>query len=384
MESNPTKNDFREIIDLYLSGHATAEQKQLLQAYFDIFAQEDDILDSLSERESAALEKQIFHGVKLSHAAHNSRKALYKLAYTCIIIIILVNCWFLFYPNKKTEIVSPTVKTENLIHPGSNQAVLTLADGSRIMLADEENPGEITRHRMLNVKDGHLSYKIKGVLPQGDAGQHLLQIPRGGQYQLLLSDGTKVWLNSASSLSYPVIFDAPERMVQLTGEAYFEVKTDPDRPFIISTGSQKVEVIGTRFNMNVYPDEPYAATTLIEGSLYVSHAGQQRILRPGFQALSSSGNSKIRIRKADVSAEIAWKDNYFIFEDEPLESILRRMSRWYDFNLQYENADLGKQRFTGSLSRDKNLIQLLRSFEMTRKVRFRTSGKVLIVSDQSD
>lgn len=221
--------------------------------------------------------------------------------------------------------------------------------------------------------------------------------PKGGQYQVRLPDGSKVWLNAASSLKYLASFSAwNERKVELSGEAYFEVAKDKDHPFVVKTENQEVIVLGTHFNINSYKDEPATKTTLLEGSVRVSLLGTtstastinttqkiskgkpaEIILKPGEQATLIGNN--IRVSPQNAEDAIAWKDGYFMFNNESLESVMRKISRWYNLDVVFADASIKNQTFYGRMSRFSKVSQVLKSLALTREVKFELKDNTIHV-----
>jgi transmembrane sensor len=270
-----------------------------------------------------------------------------------------------------------------VILPGGNKAVLTLADGKQITL-DEAGNGKLAEQSGITVtktKNGQLVYTASpsAVTAKGPA-MNMIATPKGGQYQVNLPDGTKVWLNAASSLRYPTAFTAGVRQVSLTGEAYFEVaKVRPEMPFKVLTTTQTVEVLGTHFNVNSYTDEPAIKTTLLEGAVKVispSAAVKELILKPGQQSVLRGD----RLNVADVNEEevIAWKNGMFRFRDADLQTVMRSVARWYDVQVNYEGT-LPVRQFSGEIHRNINLSEVLDILSFF-KVHFRVDGKTIIVT----
>ncbi|HTM97850.1 MAG TPA: FecR domain-containing protein, partial [Pedobacter sp.] len=252
-------------------------------------------------------------------------------------------------------------------------ATLTLADGKSIILGDAQN-GKLADQEggsVFKTANGELVYNA-----ENDRGekivQNLLTIPRGGYYTLTLADGTKVWLNAASSLKYPTDFVGNERVVELVGEGYFEVAKRKNQPFKVVTNQQVVEVLGTHFNVNAYDDENVTSTTLLEGSVKV--AG--RVLKPGQQA--SLKNGHISINEVDTEEAVAWVNNNFNFNNEDLGSIMRKISRWYDVEVVCPN-DLEQLEFIGKVSRTKNIKDVINIIEETNAVHLKIEGRRITV-----
>ncbi|MBB2147743.1 FecR family protein [Pedobacter gandavensis] len=268
-------------------------------------------------------------------------------------------------------------KGEHIL-PGGSKAVLTLSDGSQIEL-DEMANGEIAKEsgvKITKTADGRLLYSVREGLAHVKPAFNTISTPRGGQYQIALPDGTMVWLNAASSLKFPSSFTGKDRLVALTGEAYFEVAKDKKRPFKVKTEEQEVEVLGTHFNINAYDDEQGVKTTLLEGSVKVKlPSNKSALLKPGEQSLVLND---IKINQVDANSAIDWKQGLFWFNDENIYSIMRQFSRWYNIEVEYR-GDVRNIRFGGQVSRMKNLSQVLRIMELTKSVEFRVEGNKIIV-----
>ncbi|HEY8896228.1 MAG TPA: FecR domain-containing protein [Niastella sp.] len=273
------------------------------------------------------------------------------------------------------------------ILPGSNKAVLTLADGSVITL-DSATNGQLAQQgnsQIIKTKNGGLVYEQTAQNSGGPLTTHhspltynMLVIPRGGQYQLTLPDGSKVWLNAASSLRYPVAFTGNERRVELTGEAYFEVAKDARKPFHVVTPTQEVEVLGTHFNINAYSNEPAVKTTLLEGSVKV-RSENSVVLKPGEQSVLSGAHSLLTIdHSPDLEQIMAWKNGFILFNKADIKSIMRQVERWYNVDVEFEGV-IPQRTFTGGIERSARLSELLHLLEVS-KVKFRIENKKLIVT----
>jgi transmembrane sensor len=296
----------------------------------------------------------------------------------------------IFY-NKHPSIKSlntPSQIVADDVEPGDNEALLTLADGTKISLSAAAT-GAVAKQagiEIVKTKDGQLIYnlnKTSGTTDESGANEYnIISTPKGGQHQINLQDGTRIWLNAASSLKFlPDFADLKERRVELIGEAYFEVSKDKKRPFRVVTlqngTTQIVEVLGTHFNINNYEDENSTKTTLVEGSVRIlTDANQPKVLKPGQQSILK--NNAIVIETVDTEDAIAWKNGNFIFNDENLESIMRKISRWYDVEVYYQDK-LPQASFLGTFSRSKNLSTLLKSLESAGKVHFKIEGRRITV-----
>jgi len=271
---------------------------------------------------------------------------------------------------------------KNDVLPGGNKATLTLANGKVINLNDVKNGVLASQGQTVlkKDKDGRIIYEnADGKTVDSAAIFNTINIPKGGQFQVVLSDGSKVWLNSASSLTFPTVFPKNERKVTITGEAYFEVAKNKRVPFRVITGKQTVEVLGTHFNINGYTDESAIKTTLIEGSVKVSADAQSAILKPEEQSeISTYKTGKISINTVDTDDVLAWTTGNFQFEKAEIPLIMRQASRWYNVDIKYE-GEVPHRRFTGSISRNVNLSELLRMLKYTG-INFRIADKTIIVT----
>lgn len=293
-------------------------------------------------------------------------------------VIFLTLCLGLYYFKSDRFAKEDTAA---LIVPGGDKALLTLADGKVINLQNARNGelAEVSGVKIVKTGEGELIYRISGSADQVKTSQNTISTPRGGQYTLTLPDGTKVWLNAASSLKFPTAFSkVNERKVALSGEAYFEV-AKLKIPFIVTTDQQKVEVLGTHFDINAYPDEPHTRTTLLEGSIRVSSlkTGHEVTLSPGEASILKPDG--VSVQKADMERNTDWKNGVFIFKNERLEEIMRKLARWYDVEVVYEPGAPRRETFSGSVSKYDLISKVLRKLELTGEVRFKIQGKKITV-----
>ncbi len=262
------------------------------------------------------------------------------------------------------------------IAPGANRAALTLSDGKTISLDSSKN-GNLTSQGNVSITkqdSGLLSYQIinPSLLPEKE-DYNILTVPPGGQFRVQLPDGTKVWLNAASTLKYPTIFHGSKRKVELTGEGYFEVTKDPMFPFEVTAAGVSVLVLGTHFNINAYSNEPELKVTLAEGSVQVN---ESVTLKPGQQALVNQ-KAEIKMVAADLDAELAWKNGTFLFKETPLEVVMRQVARWYNTEISYdENIS---EHFNADIPRSVPVSKLLHLLEATGRVHFKIEDKKIIV-----
>jgi hypothetical protein len=280
-------------------------------------------------------------------------KYLSLLKYAAAVVVLLTVSILIYRDNDKA-VKKPVDKiARGVISPGSNHAILILDNGQKVALKKHEKIS-------LNEKDGTavsnqndvLTYKQNG--EGGDAGQKLtyntIMVPRGGEYQLILADGSKVWMNSASTLKYPTTFSGKERKVYLTGEAYFEVAKNAAMPFIVKTDKAEVQVLGTHFNVMAYEDEINCKTTLLEGSVRVQSSSAVNVIKPGQQAIINNQGQQKVTSDINIDEEMAWKNGFFLFKDAGIKGIMQQAARWYDLDVVYE-GDIPEIQFSGKMSR---------------------------------
>lgn len=283
-----------------------------------------------------------------------------KLAAAVILGMVATGAYFWLSPGHQKAMESLPVSA---IAPGAGLITLTLADGSNIALDSLQN-GIVARQQGTGVflSSGQLAYQSGEV---AEAGYNTIRIPRGRLFQLILADGTRVWLNAASSLKYPTAFPGPERKVEVTGEAYFEVAKKRDLqtgaaiPFKVRINNEtEVDVLGTHFNINAYPEENHIATTLLEGSVRVMNGVSGMILKPGEQSFYNQQTGKAELKKVDADQVMAWKNGVFDLDNRPLEEVMRLLSRWYNIDVVYEKG-VPDIEFGGKMGRDVSLARVL-------------------------
>src|ERR1700754_229988 len=321
------------------------------------------------------------------------RVVLKRLAYAAAIVLVIA-AGILVAPVKKKSapagVVLPKQDIVKDIPPGGNKAILTLADGATISL-DDCKKGDIARDGNARiVKGGDSGTLIYHAMAgnQQVVAYNTITTPRGGQYQLALSDGSKVWLNASSSLHFPTTFSGKERLVELTGEGYFEIARNTTMPFSITVNGVRVQVLGTHFNINAYRDEPVVRTTLIEGAVKVEVAGEALLLSPGQQAVTTGhraveGGADQWLKldpAADLEEVMAWKEGIFNFKNLDIESIMRQISRWYDVEVVYQGKK-PEGHFSGMISRNTPALTVLKMLEYGG-VHFTIESKKIVIGNQ--
>lgn len=383
----------QEMLDAWLA--EDNNNPVLLQEILDQQALTNELMEYESFHWIDGVEKLAANSVPIESDEAVRRPINWKFRYmmAAAAIIIMVVAGYLLIPggrNKNSHKEPVIVQQQNDLPPGKYRARLTLADGSTIVL-DSVNTDSLTRQGMATVanKNGKLEYNTAGTNGKHIASaMNTLTTAKAETYQLMLSDGGKVWLNAQSSIRYPVAFSGDVRKVEVTGEAYFEVapslKVLPNgqkvkRPFIVSANGMEVEVLGTHFNINNYSDEAAIKTTLLEGKVKVTKGSALTVLLPGQQAQLNKQTGQIKKKEnVDVDEAVAWRFGYFQFSDANLQTVLRQLVRWYDVDISYEGK-VPEMSFMGKIPRNSNLSNVLKILE-TNDVHFRIEGKRIIVS----
>lgn len=290
-----------------------------------------------------------------------------KIAYVAAAILLIVVSGIYHrlsdrYENNMGQELVQSVEPLDVM-PGQNFAVLTSSRGESIILSETDD-GQIDTGEdvdIVKVNDGELIYTAQGKAEPDEMIYNTLSTPRGGQYQLTLSDGTKVWLNAASSIRFPVEFPDDERRVDITGEVYFDVAHSEEQTFIVHAGSSVIEDLGTAFNVTAYEDERSVKTTLVEGIVKV----REHILSPGEQAIEDENDHIQILKNVDLDNVVSWKDGFFSFENANLAEIMRVLSRWYNLEVDYENEAGLEKRYSGKIDRNLTLLQVLAGLKLT-------------------
>ncbi|GGH20188.1 DUF4974 domain-containing protein [Sphingobacterium alkalisoli] len=353
------------------------------------FRQQVDNL-RLNEKSRRQILHHIFKQGKSKDRRTASRTFIWKVSAAASIVLCLGILFFNIYTdsNHKTGMLTSEMEkpdNKEIVSLDSTQVYLTLSNGKRILLSDSES-GQIDTESGVMIdkrKNGQLIYYIlDSVNEDKTLAYNTIETPKGGQFQLNLPDGTKVWLNANSSLKYPVSFQAQsERKVSLRGEGYFEVAQDKQRPFrVMVDPKQEIEVLGTHFNVNAYSNA--TKTALLEGSIKLSwmnahHKTSSKMIKPGQIAIHE--NDKIRIEDVPyIAGQISWRDGYLVFNNANIREIMANLANWYDLEVDYQ-GDLSSIHFHGNYLRSRNVQHLLKSLEMTNKVKFKTEGRRITV-----
>lgn len=381
-----SKKAFSKIIKKYLKGKASDSEVSFLEKYYKHFEKESSFTLRLSVNDKENLERELFAGIlqkttKKKKIFQLSKICWYKQAAAALILLFIgLGTYYNFIAtnDSETTVIATPVLAKKDLRPGGNRAILTLSNGSTVVL-DSTGNGFVTQQsntQIVKTAKGQLSYTTLNQNSK-ELVYNSVSIPRGGQYQLVLPDGTKVWLNADSSIRFPVAFVGKERKVTITGEAYFEVAKDKKKPFIVSSANMDVEVLGTHFNVSAYAEESIVKTTLLEGSVKINNKKSEFYLVPGQQSqLNNSGQFSIK-NNIDVDKEIAWTKGKFQFNSNTIQEIMLQLSRWYDVEVIYQGK-VSSETFSAIIKRSSNISQVLKLMEASG-VKFDIEGKKIYV-----
>jgi transmembrane sensor len=385
---------FKELLNRYRTGKASAEEEAWLESWYMDLGKTDQV--AMDEAELTEARKLIWEQFITEHPMVPVKRRLWPriAAAAAAVAAIVFGVWFF---NSSQYLVfssqNLSVQSANDILPGKNTATLTLANGKTINLSDAKT-GVIIDAGSLKYNDGslvqnssgsHFSGSLNGDqkntgpvgVPSLNAKEQLtVSTPRGGTYQVRLPDGTNVWLNAASSLTYSAdLIQHGVRGVKLSGEAYFEVAKNKAMPFRVLANGTEIEVLGTHFNVDAYDKQ--INTTLLEGAVRLKNSSDQVILRPGQSGISENGKD-IKTQPADIEAATAWKNGYFVFHDENIKTIMDKISRWYDIDVEYR-GDVQRKVLYGKISRADSITDLLKNLQLTQVINLKIEGRRVIV-----
>ena len=368
----PAKKD--DLLRRYNTGQTAAEENAVVESWYVQMGEDHHPISKAIDYEQK--KAKIWAGIQAKRKPAVKQSRLWpKLVAAAAILCAIAGTTYFFYHNQTTPDHATLAQD---IAPGKIGATLTLADGKKIRLS-EAAKGELAKEAGLTISktaDGQIIYSATRSNEENKI--NTLSTARGETYMIVLSDQTKVWLNAASSLTYSATLNENgQRKVILTGEAYFEVAKDKAHPFIVESGKQLVQVLGTHFNINSYSDEPGIKTTLLEGSVKVTDGTQSKTLRPGQQA---DLNTKINISEVDAETALAWKNGYFDFRAAEFADVMKEIKRWYEGIEAVEIKVTIDDQFTATIPRNVTLSTMLRILEETSKVKFDMQGKKIIVT----
>lgn len=390
-----TQSQIQQLFRRYLNGECNVSEINELLQYFELEQNEFVLKKNIDDYFSSAghlstgdqydtavneIEDKLIGQIREIGVTKKSISLWPRIVAAASIVLVMGTALYYYVGSSREQVA--TEAFVNDVAPGKNGATLTLASGKKILINDAI-AGEIASEsgvRISKSKDGQILYVISAEQQENTTtGYNTLSTSRGQQSQVRLPDGTLVFLNAESSLTYPVSFaSAAKRQVSLTGEGYFEVAKDKTHPFIVKTARQDVEVLGTHFNINAYAVERVVKTTLLEGSVRVSALGTSKVLKPDQQAVLAS-DGKINVSNADVSVAVAWKNDQFMFDSENIQAVMRMVERWYNVEIVYV-GEITDEKFWGGVSRFDNVSKVLKSLESTGKVHFKIQGRKIYVS----
>jgi ferric-dicitrate binding protein FerR (iron transport regulator) len=378
-----SKEEFVNLYNKFLNNECSDAEKKLLDEYRDEMKLRDNIWEDESDKEEEIYDL-IWHRLSENLESEQSGRYLYSKTFwasaaAAILIICSASLFFMKTSKKPGETLPPETVARQVITPGGNKAYLTMANGARIALNDTKN-GDLEAQSGIKItksSNGILVYQVqKTKTNQTDTATkfNTIETPRGGQYQVVLDDGTKVWLNAMSSLRFPVTFNGKQRKVELSGEGYFEVAKDKSKPFLVVSNGSIVRVLGTHFNVNAYRDNAEMTATLLEGSVEMIRNKSNALLVPGQQGKIEANNDQISVSNADLEEVMGWKNGLFIFHKENIVDVMRKVSRWYDVDVEY-SGNVKNKVFGGSISRYKDITELLDNLALTQAIHYKIEGR---------
>jgi len=380
---------FRDLLDQYLTGELTDGSRARLSQLLEVPAYRER-LEAIMAEESRQhrfdeggyetvirrIEAEVLAGIDRSPRTLRIYRKWW--VYAAAALLLATAGTYLVVNKPERQHMPAVVAGAERIPPGGNKAVLTLGDGKRIDLGATAD-GEVAMQgetKIMKADSGRLTY-TEGEGKGGAVTMNTLTTPRGGIFQVGLPDGTQVWLNAGSSITYPTAFTGARRQVSIKGEAYFEVANDETRPFEVTVNDTRIEVLGTHFNVNAYENEENMKTTLLEGSIELFNGAYRTLLKPGLQAQSGKDDKITVLLPEDLSQTIAWKNGFFDFTNADLPMVMRQLERWYDIDVRYEGA-IPQRRFQGELPRNLRLDEILNVLKGIN-IKYEIQGKILTI-----
>nr|WP_315423003.1 FecR domain-containing protein [uncultured Pedobacter sp.] len=379
------------LLKKYLSGNCTVSEIKEVDQWFDSMDEVPEDLAGLSDDQRRFVEDKIFERILFNIEAKSQQKIISipkksirisTVFWAAASLVVVLGAVLIWRYSSQLHLQNQTAKLHQSIHikPGGNRAVLTLGDGSSVVLTEAKIGALADQQNVSVVKtaEGELSYKMHTGSASSKISFNKISTPLGGKYSVVLPDGSKAWLNAKSSLRFPTAFTGAERVVQMTGEVYFEVAKNPKQPFKVQLGGTEIRVLGTHFNVMAYGDEAGQKTTLIEGSIHLSSGKFSQLLKPGQQALVDPFGISVN-NNCDLEAVMAWRNDLFIFKDMEIKEIARQLVRWYDIQVVFKGTP-SKITYTGTISKDVELPELLNMLQFTG-LKYELNGRVLTIID---
>jgi transmembrane sensor len=390
MDQNHEAYYYADLLVRRLRGELSAAEDIELNQWINKDPENKKLLDMLESEELLQADLDYIDSIQVNKAwdkviaQTNQQTFSDKLAhiiriwkYAAILIVALAVGIGYYYQRHNTPKISRVGQYKNDIAPGTEGAILTLANGLKVTLSGAH--GKAQNANGLNYDEQGFVSCVLGNGRIRKAGYNTITAPLGYTYKLILPDGSRVWLNSSSSIKFPVVFGNDERHVYLTGEAYFEVAKNKHKPFRVSANNAVVQVLGTHFNVKAYKDETALKATLLEGSIKIVKGNESRLIVPGQQASINNNSTDISVNDANIDESIAWKNDRFLFDSEDIKSVMQQLARWYNVQVEYEGA-VPEFHFSGGISRKNNISQILKMLELTGGVHFEIEGRKVTVT----
>ena len=371
----------KELEELMVLLRSNAASRDLLSQLQQEFYDPSDKDETITTEQSESIRQNLMQKIKQAPVVSiNRRKWWVSVAAAAITILLAAGLYYVLNPFQQKKLAKTAVNKNPLndVAPGTNKAVLTLADGTTIVLDDASNGNLAQQGNTKVIKlNGKLDYKASGS-SASEILYNTISTPRGGQYQIELPDGSQVWLNAASSLRFPTAFAGKERKVEISGEAYFEITKNKSMPFVVKINEAEVQVLGTHFNVMAYNDEAAVKTTLLEGSVKFKSSDNTSTLIPGQQSqLTKDGKVKV-VDGVDVDKVVAWKNGAFNFHGEDMDAIGRQLARWYDVEV-VNNSKIEGLFYAEDIPKNIKLSEVLKMLQLTGEVSFKVEGRRIIV-----
>ncbi len=385
-----------DLLDKYVSKSISEEEFKALFSYIEDPAYREEVLNYLKGADKIQLPdaeahhidwdlmyQQVIHTPAEKMGGRSFLSPFFRsyLAIAAVSVLTFLGITFFFIRHQEHPVAQEMAAVVfKDLRPGTDKAFLKLDDGTEIVL-DNEHEGTLAYQGATAVQtaNGRVIYQSTGKASSTEVLYNSIHTPRGGQYRLILPDKSEIWLNAESSIRFPTLFTGKEREVEVTGEVYFEVASDKSKPFKVRTGNALIEVLGTHFNVMSYTNEANHTVTLVEGSVKISNGGAAQVLTPGQQAVFQPNSSHITLRTVDVDQAVDWKNGLFIFEDASVPEVMRRIERWYDVDVVYNQQNIPKDKFTGVIRRNTNVSKLLGLLQQAGGVSFEIRDKMIEV-----
>lgn len=380
-----TNNRLAELFQKYVDKSITEEEYAELFVYIRNPETKEQVLAFMDEHNKKVQSDALVHEIDWDGMYQNitnpkkldGRKRYSFWRYVAAAAVFVIGSFTVYYAYQPKEEKKP-LAYKNDILPGGDKATLTLADGSQIALSQNSTgqlatQGDIAIHRDAK---GQIVYMVKGNEQDDSEKINTLSTPAGGKFSVVLSDGSKVWLNASSSIRFPAAFSKQARRVEIKGEAYFEIEKDAARPFYVNNGSSEIKVLGTHFNVMAYPDEYRSELTLLEGSVQFTKNGHSELLKPGKQILFTENDNETKQVNANIEEVMAWKNDLFVFNNTNIDEVMKELVRWYNVKVKFEGEkpDIS---FTGVIPRNANVSKVLKALELTGDVVFGIENNVI-------